>query len=326
MARALVTGSTSGLGLEFAWQLAGTGHDLVLVARSVERLEAIAAHIRDAHGGVEVEVLEADLADHRDLDRVARRLTDPVSPVDLMVCTPCAMLHGGFLDFDIAEHERQLDLQIRAVLVLGHAAARSMVQRRRGAIINVSSLAGFGSVGAEAAVKSWITVFTEGLATELKGTGVTATALLPGFVSTEAHERAAMNVDGLPRVGWHKAPFVVQRALQDAAKGRSISVPAIRHHGLAEASRSSAGRVMEAMVGSGILHRLHERKLRRAARSASRTRLRAPWATDGQAEVVSVDEAEDTSTAPAPAASEARQPVGPSDPSWVSDLADDARD
>lgn len=280
MARALVTGSTSGLGLEFAWQLAGTGHDLVLVARSAERLEAIAAYIRDAHRGVEVEVLDANLADRTDLERVARRLTDPVSRIDLLVNTPWRGLQGGFLEVDIAEHEHQLDTQVRPVMVLCHAASRSMVQRRRGGIINVSSLAGFGATGAESALKSWITVFTEALAAELAGTGVTATALLPGFVSTEAHERAAMNVDGLPRVGWMKAPFVVQRALQDAAKGRVISIPTIKHHGEREAPRSRTGRLLETLGGAGILQRLHERKLQRASRSASRSRLRAPWQRD----------------------------------------------
>lgn len=277
MARALVTGSTSGLGLEFAWQLAGTGHDLVLVARSAERLEAIAAHIRDAHRGVEVEVLDADLANRTDLERVARRLTDPVSRIDLLVNTPWRGLQGGFLEVGIAEHEHQLDTQVRPVMVLCHAAARSMVQRRRGGIINVSSLAGFGTTGAESALKSWITVFTEALAAELAGTGVTATVLLPGFVSTEAHERAAMNVDGLPRVGWMKAPFVVQRALQDAAKGQVISIPTIKHHGAGEAAHGRTGRLLEGLAGARVLQRLHERKLERASRSASRRRLRAPW-------------------------------------------------
>src|SRR5690625_1684484 len=146
MAHALVTGSTSGLGLEFAWQLAGTGHDLVLVARDEDRLRTIAAQIRDVHD-ISVEVLPADLADRDRLEKVARRLTDPVEPVSLLVNNAGYGLRGGFLEVGIEDHEKQLDTLMRAVLVLSHAAARSMVQRRRGAIINVSSLAGYTTAG-----------------------------------------------------------------------------------------------------------------------------------------------------------------------------------
>lgn len=282
-ARALVTGSTSGLGLEFAWQLAGTGHDLVLVARNEQRLEAIAEHIRDAHQ-VEVEVLGADLADRRALDRVARRLTDPVQPVDLLVNNAGYGAHGRFLEIDIEEHEHQLDTLIRGVLVLSHAAARAMTQRRRGAILNVSSLAGYTSAGIYAASKSWVTVFTEALATELQGTGVTATALLPGFVRTEFHERAAINVEGLPRVTWLKAPFVVQRALQDAAKGQVISIPSLKYRTAGELSRVAPRSLVRRLSGPAWAQRLAVRKVRKASRSASTTKLGAPWQEDRSSE------------------------------------------
>ncbi len=148
------------------------------------------------------------------------RLTDPVEPVDLLVNNASYGLRGGgFLEIGVADHERQMDTLMRAVMVLSHAAASAMVQRRRGAIINVSSLAGYTTSGPYAASKSWVTVFTESLAMELKDTGVTATALLPGFVQTEFHERACMTMEGLPRITWLKAPYVVEQALRDASKG-----------------------------------------------------------------------------------------------------------
>ncbi|MCS6712152.1 SDR family oxidoreductase [Brachybacterium sp. EF45031] len=276
MARALVTGSTAGLGLEFAWQLAGSGHDLVLVARDEDRLRAVAAQIRHVHG-VTVEVLPADLSDRAATDRVATRLTDPVDPVDLLVNNAGYGLRGGFLDVDIADHERQMDTLLRAVLVLSHAAARSMVQRRRGAILNVSSLAGYTAAGPYAAAKSWVTVFTESLAMELRGTGVTATALLPGFVRTEFHERAAINVEGLPRVSWLKAPFVVEEALKDCARGQVLSVPSITYRTAGEFSRVAPRPLVRALASPQWQTTLARWRVGRSRKRASRRALHAPW-------------------------------------------------
>lgn len=276
MARALVTGSTSGLGLEFAWQLAGTGHDLVLVARDRDRLRAVSAQIRDVHD-VDVEILPVDLSDRRRLDKVATRLTDPVDRVDLLVNNAGYGLRGRFLEVPVEEHEQQMDTLIRPVLVLCHAAARVMVQRRSGAIINVSSLAGYTASGPYAAGKSWVTVFTESLATELRGTGVTVTALLPGFVQTEFHERAAMNMDGLPRITWLKAPFVVEQALKDAAKGTVLSIPSVKYRTAGEFSRIAPRPLVRALTSPDWFRRFQQRTVRRSSRRASRRNLHAPW-------------------------------------------------
>jgi short-subunit dehydrogenase len=276
MARALVTGSTAGLGLEFAWQLAGTGHDLVLVARDAQRLRTVAEQIRHVHD-VEVEVLPADLSDRKQLDKVAVRLTDPVDRVGLLVNNAGYGLRGRFLEVPIEAHEKQMDTLMRAVLVLSHAAARAMVQRRRGAILNVSSLAGYTAAGPYAASKSWVTVFTESLATELQGTGVTATALLPGFVRTEFHERADMNVEGLPRVTWLKAPYVVEQALRDTAKGQVLSIPSAKYRAAGSVSRVAPRRLVRAIGSPHWEQTLADRALRRARLKASRRKLRAPW-------------------------------------------------
>ncbi|RCS76800.1 SDR family NAD(P)-dependent oxidoreductase [Brachybacterium alimentarium] len=281
MARALVTGSTSGLGLEFAWQLAGTGHDLVLVSRDEDRLRAVSEQIRDVHD-VEVEVLAADLSDRELLEKVAVRLTDPVDRVDLLVNNAGYGLRGGFLEVGIEDHEMQMDTLMKAVLVLSHAAARTMVQRRRGAILNVSSLAGYTTAGPYAASKSWVTVFTEALAMELKGTGVTATALLPGFVQTEFHERAAMTMDGLPRITWLKAPFVVEQALKDTAKGNVLSIPSVKYRTAGEFSRIAPRSMVRALTSPNWYHRMQQRAVLRSRRRASRRNLRAPWQREGE--------------------------------------------
>src|SRR5699024_162329 len=123
MAHALVTGSTSGLGLEFAWQLAGTGHDLVLVSRDEDRLRAIAEQIRDVHD-ISVEVLPADLADREQLEKVAMPLADAVDMVSLLLNYIGYVVRSGFLEGEIENHEMRLDTLMRAVQVLSHAAAR----------------------------------------------------------------------------------------------------------------------------------------------------------------------------------------------------------
>lgn len=224
MTTALITGATAGIGREFARQLAERRHDLVLVARDVERLDRVADELRAAHG-VQVEVLPADLSVRDQLEAVAARVGEADRPIGVLVNNAGYGLKGRFLRNDVADEEQLFDVLTRAVLVLSHAAARGMTQRGQGAIINVSSVAGFIAGGTYSAAKSFTTVFTEGLASELKGTGVTATALCPGFTRTEFHERARLRMDSLPGFLWLEAPALVSACLDDVEKGRVVSVP-----------------------------------------------------------------------------------------------------
>jgi short-subunit dehydrogenase len=236
MTTALVTGATAGIGREFALQLAARGDDLVLVARDVARLEALAAELRSRHG-VDVEVLPADLGDRGRLSRVEGRLADDARPVDVLVNNAGYSLKGGFLDTEIAVEEARFDVLTRAVLVLSHAAGRAMRARGRGTIINVSSVASFLTSGTYSAEKSFVTVFTEGLATELAGTGVTATVLCPGFTHTEFHERADVDMSRVPDFMWLDAPRLVRDALADADRGKVVSVPGKRYKAMVTALR-----------------------------------------------------------------------------------------
>ncbi len=224
MSTALVTGATSGIGLSFAHQLAERGHDVVLVARDRARLENVSDELR-AKYGVGTEILVADLADRAETGKVAERLADQARPVDLLVNNAGYALKKRFLDNDITEEEAVFDVLGRAVLVLSHAAARAMRERGHGAIVNVSSVAGQITSGTYSAIKSFVTVFTEGLSAELAGTGVTATALLPGFTRTEFHQRAKLNMSRLPKFMWLDADRLVADCLDDVAKGRVVSVP-----------------------------------------------------------------------------------------------------
>lgn len=224
MAVALVTGASSGIGTAFARELASRGHDLVLVARAEDRLAALASDLGRAHG-VAVEVLPADLTDRAALQRVADRLGEVARPVDLLVNNAGYGLASDFLDTPVEREEHHLALHTRAVLVLSHAAACAMRDRGRGAIVNVSSVASFVQMGTYSAAKAWCTTFTEGLAADLAGTGVTATALCPGLTRTEFHDRASMDMTWLPEVGWLDADRLVRDCLADVARGRAVSVP-----------------------------------------------------------------------------------------------------
>jgi short-subunit dehydrogenase len=167
----------------------------------------------------------ADLSDRAETGKVAERLADQARPVDLLVNNAGYALKKRFLDNDISEEEAVFDVLGRAVLVLSHAAARAMRERGHGAIVNVSSVAGQITSGTYSAVKSFVTVFTEGLSAELAGTGVTATALLPGFTRTEFHQRARLNMSRLPKFMWLDADRLVADCLDDVSRGRVVSVP-----------------------------------------------------------------------------------------------------
>jgi short-subunit dehydrogenase len=223
MTTALITGATAGIGAAFARRLAADGHDLVLVARDTPRLDDLAREVQDRHG-VAAEVLTADLSVRADTDRVAARLADAASPVAVLVNNAGFGVNHGFLHSDLAAEQQMLDVMVTAPLRLCHAALPGMVERDSGSVINVSSIAGWIAGGTYSAAKAWVTVFTEGLAVQLRGTGVTAIAVCPGFTRTEFHERADMDMSGVPPRLWLSPQDVVDRALADARRGRTVSV------------------------------------------------------------------------------------------------------
>ena len=228
MATALITGASAGLGLAFAWQLAAAKRDLVLVARDRTRLEEIADQLRSV-AGVRVEVLSADLSVPQDVDRVAERLSATERPVGLLVNNAGYAVNRSFLNSSREAQDKSLSVLVRAVMLLSHAAANQMRSRGRGAILNVSSVAALTASGTYSAHKAWVLSFTEGLAVDLSGTGVTATALCPGFVHTEFHERAGIDYSSFPEFAWLTAPEVVATALADVRRGAVISTPSVRY-------------------------------------------------------------------------------------------------
>jgi short-subunit dehydrogenase len=243
MSTALVTGASAGIGLAFTRRLAADGHDLVLVARGAERLETVAAELRTVYGR-EVEVLVADLSERADVQRVADRLADGARPVDLLVNNAGFGLNRSFVASEVAEQELLLDVLCRAVLVLTHAATRAMVARGSGSVVNVSSVAGFVAMSTYSAAKARVTTFSEAVNAEVASQGVRVMALCPGFVRTEFHDRADLDMSALPAAGWLDADELVDEALADLARGRPVSVPSKRFKALVALSRHAPRRTV----------------------------------------------------------------------------------
>ena len=230
MATALVTGASAGLGEEFAWQLATAGHDLVVTARSGDRLSELAEVVASATG-VSVEVLVADLAAPEGREAVASRAADASRAISLLVNNAGFATGMSFVDTSWEEEAAMHDVLITAPLRLTHAALPGMIDRGHGAILNVSSIAARLSNTTYAAHKRWVLEFTEALAGQLRGTGVTATAVLPGLTRTEFHDRPSLEhqKEEYPPLAWLTAEEVVSSALTAVRRGTVSVTPSVRY-------------------------------------------------------------------------------------------------
>ncbi|WP_020578521.1 SDR family NAD(P)-dependent oxidoreductase [Actinopolymorpha alba] len=238
MPTALVTGPTAGLGRAYAEALAGRGFDLVLVARDVARLTALADELTGRYA-VRCEVLAADLADRVELRAVEERLADGTPGVDLLLNNAGFGLGAGFRASSVDDEQRLLDVLAGAVLRLTKAALPGMLERRSGTIVNVSSVAGFAPYGTYGAVKAWVTAFSEGITSDLAGTGIRVLAVCPGYVRTEFHERAGLRVQGMPSWMWLRTNEVVDATFRhlDAGRRSPVLVPTLRYRALVAATR-----------------------------------------------------------------------------------------
>lgn len=232
---ALITGASSGLGAEFARQLAVHGADVVLVARDREALAAVADGI-SAVSRSRVEILPADLLDDDDRAAVEARLA---VGVDVLVNNAGFGLDLAFEENDIADEVRHLRLHVEVAMRLTHAALPAMLERGGGRIINVASVAGFVPRGTYGAVKGWLISFSRWANVVYGPRGVTVTAVCPGFVHTNFHERLGLppGQEGVPAGMWLDAGTVVREGLRDAARGRSVSIPSMRYRAIVAVSR-----------------------------------------------------------------------------------------
>lgn len=232
MPTALITGATSGIGAEFATELAARGYDLVLVARNQPALENISRGLAAAHN-ISVHTLPADLADAAQLARVEERLGEGV---DLLINNAGFALNGRFPDNEVDEEYNLLLVNVAAVLRLTRAALPAMMARRSGGVINVSSIAGFAPMWRDStypASKAWVTNFSECVGLAASAHGVTVTAVCPGYTNTKFFERAGLGRTWVPG-GFRLEPrTVVRAALRDNARGKLVSVPTLRYKAVA---------------------------------------------------------------------------------------------
>jgi short-subunit dehydrogenase len=234
MPTALITGASSGIGLAFAERLAADGYDVVLVARDRARLEALAERLRTGQG-VQADVLVADLSDPGQRRRVEERLEQGV---DLLVNNAGYATPGEFVDTPPAVLTANLEVNVGAVLALSRAALPTMQARGSGAIVNVSSIAGFlpGRGSVYGAGKAYVTTLSESLALSAAPHGVRVMALCPGYTRTEFHERIGQERSG-PAFLWMDADRVVADALADLARGKVVSIPGAVYKGIYLATR-----------------------------------------------------------------------------------------
>ena len=231
---ALITGPTSGIGAGYARRYASDGYDLVLVARDVDRLSQLAGELKGEAGSIEM--LPADLADRAGRDKVAERLA---AGVRVLVNNAGFGTSGEFWATDPALLQAQLDVNVTAVMHLTRAALPAMLDAGAGTVINVASVAGLvpGRGSTYSASKAWVISFSEGLAVALQGTGVGVHAVCPGYVHTEFHARAGIDMARLPSFLWLEVDEVVAKSLADIAAGKVISVPGVQYKAVVTAGR-----------------------------------------------------------------------------------------
>ena len=224
---AMVTGASAGIGTAFATQLAARGEGVVLVARDRARLEALAKELGARHG-VSTEVLAADLTDPEQLATVEARLADGDRPIDVLVNNAGFGTNGRLHELDRDTEAREVNLNVVALVRLTHAALGPMVERGRGAVLNVSSLAGGQPTPGNAtygATKAFVSSFTQSVHEELRGTGVKITVVCPGFTRTEFQERAGIDSSKVPGFLWQSAEEVAAGALAALDHNRAVYVP-----------------------------------------------------------------------------------------------------
>ena len=219
---ALVTGATAGIGESFTRLLAENNYNVVLVARDLPRLQERAQGL-EAKYQVQTQCIQADLSTDAGCSEVERYIAN--NRIDVLINNAGFGINKAFTVSELEEEQKLLDVLVRTPMRLMHAALPLMKQRDRGVVINVSSVAGFIAGGTYSASKSYLTVLTESMHTELAGTNVKISALCPGFTRTEFHQRGRMSMKGLPSFMWLDSDELVAQAWRDALKGEAISIP-----------------------------------------------------------------------------------------------------
>ena len=226
---AVVTGASSGIGRGYAERLASNGMDVVVVGRRMDPLDALKRELE--RGGVRVRTIVADLARAEDVQRLVTELA--TLPVELLVNNAGVAHYMPFAQLPVERARELVDVNALAPVLLTRAAIPGMVERGRGAIINVASLLAFSGAARApqlpqravyAATKAFLVTFTEILAAELAGTGVKIQVVCPGVVRSEFHSRQGIDMSQVPRM---EPDQIVTASLADLERGVVVSIPAM---------------------------------------------------------------------------------------------------
>jgi short-subunit dehydrogenase len=219
---ALVTGATAGIGESFSRLLASHNYNIVLVARDLPRLEERAKNLEEKYG-IQTQVIQSDLATDEGCMKIEKYIAE--NHIDVLINNAGFGTNKAFTMSSLEIEQQLLDVLVRTPMRLMHVALPLMKERNNGIIINVSSVAGYIAGGTYSASKSYLTVLSESLNTELSATNVKVSALCPGFTRTEFHQRGKMSMKGLPNFMWLNADRLVEQSWKDALKGEAVSVP-----------------------------------------------------------------------------------------------------
>jgi uncharacterized protein len=225
----LITGASSGIGEEIARGLAGRGHGVFLVARREERLRALAEDLERLHG-IRAEVAAADLADRAAVEALPGRIAERGLDVEVLV-NNAGFTTVGDVHLNPDRQLGMVQVNVEALLALTCAYLPAMVERRRGAVIQVASVASFQPIPVQAvyaATKAFVRSFSEAVSAELKGTGVTMTALCPGPVATEFLEAGGFKTESPgPSFVWSTPADVAKAGIEGAESGKRVVIPGI---------------------------------------------------------------------------------------------------
>jgi len=229
---AVITGPTSGIGLAYAQQLANEGYDLLLIGRNEEKLKTLQTQLK-----AKSDIYIADLSNHDQIIGTGNYLKE-LDQIDILINNAGFGSSMPFSQNSLAEEVEQVEVLIKAVMVLTHAVLPKMIKANAGIVLNISSVAAWLPTGTYAAAKSYVTSFTEAIAAELKGTKVQITAVAPGYTKTKFFDRSQMDDEEVPSWLWLTPEQVAKESLADARSGKLISVPGAQYKAMSTVSRS----------------------------------------------------------------------------------------
>jgi uncharacterized protein len=230
---ALITGASSGIGAEFARQLAGDGYNLILVARRQQKMEELAADLEGKYG-IKVGIATADLASQSEMEEIARLIAS-TPDLEMLVNNAGFGAGGYYSEIKVEPQMGMIAVHVAATARLTHAALPGMVERGSGGVINVTSVAAFMASPKSAiycSTKTWMLAFSKAVAWELKGTGVRMQALCPGYTYTEFHDTEEFKNfkrEQIPKWLWLTSERVVRDSLVALAKNKVVCIPALRY-------------------------------------------------------------------------------------------------